>query len=174
VREVHCHALDGGREVEVTVLFNNEALRKHKIVNRLYEWFRSWFYGRTIDIETFRIVLKNNDPEILDFPFIYSGKNALTEDSIHIDKLGVTIKYYYGNVRHPIIFINTENHAMAEHDTNYRLWKWEYVAWQKDSPIEFGTKSREEIDKEFRPKLSFFMVPEGLEPQKNRVLLRLC
>lgn len=156
VREVHCH-ISTGREgvVEVTILFNNEALRRHKIVNRLYEWFRSWFYGRTIDVETFDMVLKDDVPELFDFPFIYSGKNDIVEDSIHIDKRDVNIKYYYGNIRHPIIFINTANHAMAEHDANHRLWKWEYIAWQKDTPIVFGTKSREEIDKEFRPKFSF-------------------
>ena len=157
VREVHCHAPDNGQNIQVSILFNNEQLREHKIVNRLYEWFRSWFYGRIIDVETFFIVLKdNNHPELADFPFIYSAENSIEQDSIHVDRYGITIKYYFGNLRHPIIFINTSNHAMGEHDTNHRLWKWEYVAWQKDGPIEFGEKSREEIDNKFKPKLRFW------------------
>jgi len=157
VREVHCHELDNGQKIQVSILFNNEELRQHKIANRLYEWFRIWFYGRKIDVETFFIVLKdyNNDPELFEFPFIYSAENGLEHDSIHIDRYGITIRYYFGNLRHPIIFINTSNHAMGEHDTNHRLWKWEYIAWQKDGPIEFGEKSREEIDNSFKPNLRF-------------------
>jgi len=157
VREVHCHALDNSQKIEVSILFNNEELREHKIANRLYEWFRSWFYGRIIDVETFFIVLRgDNKPELFDFPFIYSGENSIEQDSIHVNRHGITIKYFFGNLRHPIIFINTSNHAMSEHDTNHRLWKWEYIAWQKDSPIEFGEKSREDIDNSFKPKLKFW------------------
>jgi hypothetical protein len=158
VREVHCHELDNGQKIQVSILFNNEELREHKIANRLYEWFRIWFYGRKIDVETFFIVLKdyNNDPELFDFPFIYSAENSIEQDSIHVDRYGITIRYYFGNLRHPIIFINTSNHAMSEHDTNHRLWKWEYIAWQKDGPIEFGERSREEIDNSFKPNLRFW------------------
>ncbi|HKG70775.1 MAG TPA: hypothetical protein VKA87_02695 [Nitrososphaeraceae archaeon] len=158
VREVHCHALDNGQKIQVSILFNNEQLREHKIANRFYEWFRSWFYGRVIDVETFFVLLKddNNNPELFDFPLIYSAENSIEQDSIHIDRYGITIKYYFANLRHPIIFINTSNHAMGEHDTNHRLWKWEYIAWQKDGPIEFGQKSRQEIDNSFKPKLRFW------------------
>ena len=53
--------------------------------------------------------------------------------------------------KYPIVFINTSNYAMAEHDTNCRLWKWEYVAWEKNSPIVYGEKSRQEIDRSFKP-----------------------
>ncbi len=79
VREVHCHVLEGEQKIEVTILFNNEELREHKIVNRLYEWFRSWFYSRIIDVETFFIVLKEDDDnddgnnyraKLFDFPYI--------------------------------------------------------------------------------------------------------
>jgi len=45
---------------------------------------------------------------------------------------------------------------MAEFDTNKRLWKWEYVAWEKDSAIIYGTKSRKEIDNSFKPKIKFW------------------
>ncbi|MFL6489608.1 MAG: hypothetical protein ACJ70V_08325, partial [Nitrososphaera sp.] len=159
IREVHCHAQDHGRKIEVSLLFNNEELRKHKIANRIYEWFRSWFYGRLIDVETFHIILNdssNNAAERLDFEKIYSGENGIQQDSIHLDKRGINIKYYFGNFRHPIIFINTSNHSMAEHDTNHELWKWEYVAWQEDGAVEFHRKSRKKIDDSFKPKLRFW------------------
>jgi len=157
VREVHCHKQDHGKIVEVSLLFNNEELRKHKVANKIYEWFRSWFYGRTIDVETFHIRSNDtNTPELLDFGEIYSGDNNIQEDSIHLDKRGISIKYYFGNLRHPIIFINTSNHAMAEHDTNHELWKWEYVGWQEDGAVEFHTKSRKKINDSFKPKLRFW------------------
>jgi hypothetical protein len=44
---------------------------------------------------------------------------------------------------------------MAEHDTNHELWKWEYIAWQKNGGVEFHKKLREEIDDSFKPKLRF-------------------
>jgi hypothetical protein len=167
VREIHCSQIkginaDGNKmadKIQVSILFNNEELREHAIANRVYEWFRSWFYGRIIDVETFYIVLDENDnnsPAYLDFPNIYSSENTIQADSVHINKLGVKIKYFYGDSNHPIVFVNTSNHAMGEHDTNHRLWKWEYIAWEKDSSILFGEKSREDIEKTFRPKLLFW------------------
>ncbi|OQB21954.1 MAG: hypothetical protein BWY13_01101 [Euryarchaeota archaeon ADurb.Bin190] len=47
------------------------------------------------------------------------------------------------------MFINTSNHAMAEHDANRDLWKWEYLPGVMDSPVSLGSKSREKIDKEY-------------------------
>ncbi|NOJ27288.1 MAG: hypothetical protein DA330_04670 [Nitrososphaera sp.] len=160
LREVHCKVVehdDKGRpkKIEVSLMFNNEQLRQHAIANRIYEWFRGLFYGRTIDIESFFIQCKD-EPELFDFPDIYSGDYGIQSDTIHIPRYGVRIKYYVGNGRHPIIFINTSNHAMAEHDTNHRLWKWEYIAWQQDGPVDFGEESRSEIDNRFRPKLRFW------------------
>jgi hypothetical protein len=37
---------------------------------------------------------------------------------------GVSVKYYFMDWNHPVVFFNTSNHAMAEHDTNDRVWKW--------------------------------------------------
>ena len=61
------------------------------------------------------------------------GQNDIQKDDIHEDKPDPNgnvpihdIKYYFANTKHPIVFINTSNHAMAEFDTNKRLWKWEY------------------------------------------------
>lgn len=157
LREVHCNVVehdDKGRpkKIEVSLMFNNEQLREHSFFNRLYEWLRKAIYRRTQDVESFFIQCKD-EPELFDFPDIYSGDNGIQSDTIHIPRYGVRIKYYFGNGRHPIIFINTSNHAMAEHDTNHRLWKWEYIAWQQDGPVDFGEESRSEIEKRFRPKL---------------------
>lgn len=159
VREIHCYRVDND-ELEVTILFNNEHLREHAILNPVYEWFRSLFYGRVIDIETFRIIFVEKVPENFEFKDIYSLDNNVEEDEIHGDKPNSygkvpmhKIKYYFASTYHPIVFINTANHAMAEYDTNHAIWKWEYVCWENDSPVVFGNKSREEIDKSFRPKL---------------------
>ena len=159
VREIHCHRVDSN-EFEVTILFNNEHLRKHALLNPIYEWFRSLIYGRVIDVESFRVKLIKKDPEDFEFIGIYSGENEIDKDSIHGDKVKPfekvpmhEIKYYFESVQHPIVFINTANHAMAEHDTNHEIWKWEYTCWEKASPVVFGTKSREEINKIFRPRI---------------------
>jgi hypothetical protein len=159
VREIHCYRVNKD-ELEVTILFNNEHLREHAIINPVYEWFRSLFYGRVIDIETFRIIFVEKVPENFEFKGIYSAENNVEEDEIHGDKPNShgkvpihKIKYYFVSTYHPIVFINTANHAMAEYDTNHTIWKWEYVCWEKDSPVVFGNKSRAEIDKSFRPKL---------------------
>lgn len=158
VREIHCRRVNSN-EVEVTILFNNEHLREHAILNPFYEWFRSLFYGRVIDAETFRIKLIKETPENFEFKGIYSGDNDLEKDNIHGDKADSygkvplhKIKYYFASTSHPIVFINTANHAMSEHDTNHSIWKWEYTCWEHGSPIVFGKKSREKIDKSFRPK----------------------
>jgi hypothetical protein len=157
VREIHCHIVSS-YELEVTILFNNENLREHATLNPIYEWFRSWFYGRVIDVETFRIILIEKIPENFELKGIYSGDNDLEQDDIHGDKPDSygkvplhKIKYYFVSTSHPIVFINTANHAMSEHDTNHSIWKWEYTCWEKDSPIIYGQKSREKIDKSFRP-----------------------
>jgi hypothetical protein len=85
------------------------------------------------------------------FQKIYSDKHDLKYDTIHGDK-EITyrpIKYYFNNRKHPIVFINTSNHAMAEYDNNHQIWKWEYVPWVRRAPIKFGTKSRKELDSEY-------------------------
>ena len=162
VREIHCHKINDN-ELEVSILFNNEELREHALLNPVYRWIRSLFYGRILDLETFRITGNNHTSEHFRFEGIYSGQNDIQKDDIHEDKPDLNgnvpvhdIKYYFTNTKHPIVFINTSNHAMAEFDTNKRLWKWEYVAWEKDSAIIYGTKSRKEIDNSFKPKIKFW------------------
>lgn len=158
IREIHCSkipAADGKNEVEVTIVFDNEELRRHKILNRIYEKVRLAKYGRLNDIESF-IVMLNSDNDTakgLRFKGIYSGNNDLEEDTIHgetEDNLPPhRVKYYANGYNHPIIFINTSNHAMAEHDTNPDIWKWEYVPWVREMPLDTKDISRKDVEKKY-------------------------
>jgi hypothetical protein len=155
-RYVYCSPYkmaDGCCEVEVSIVFNNEQLRKHSFFNNTYEVIRYYLYGRTHDIETFRIRFKDETEDYkLIFPSTYSGENDLEQDSIHGDSIKPApehnVKYYFIQKEHPVIFINTSNHSMAEYDANHSLWKWEYIPWLKNSPIESGDKNRSQIEAE--------------------------
>ncbi len=159
LREIHCvqKDLDEARsEVEVTLVFNNEQLRNHSHLDSIYKLIRIFRYHRFNDVETFKIRINRADPSKNCFIFenIYSDSNGLNEDSIHGDPLPDgeivhPIGYYFVDYHHPIVFVNTSNHAMAEHDANHMLWKWEYVPGVPDSPLRLGTKSRKEIDAEY-------------------------
>ncbi len=152
VREVHCHKLDE-HEYEVTILFENEQLRKHGKLNIFYRIFRYLRYGRVADIESFKIMLDKGKPVKLQFRGIFSGEHGIEEDDIHGDKpenqkvRTHDIKYYFNDERHPIIFINTSNHAMSFHDTNHKLWKWEYIPWEKDGPVIYGQNTRKQVER---------------------------
>lgn len=90
------------------------------------------------------------------FENIYSDNNQLVEDSIHGDKTPPPaplrrVEYFFMNGNHPVVFVNNANHALAGHDANRRIWKWEYIPWLKEAaPIIFGNKTREEINNEFK------------------------
>jgi hypothetical protein len=168
IREIHCARLpeereDGSYVIEVTLIFNNEELRKHSykgVINSIYEKIRNLLHGRTLDVESFKMVVKpnkNNPLLIEDISLIFKGiysdypnePHTLADDNIHYDKES-NVKYYFQDTRHPVIFINTSNHAMAEDDNNRRLWKWEYIPWVKDKPVIFENKSRKDIDAKFK------------------------
>lgn len=156
VREIHCSKYEGDEcIIEVSILFNNEQLRRHQVVNGFYEKFRLFFYGRKIDIETFRIYLPTETfgDNYFTFEGIYSGVFGIIEDNIHEDIKSPpprrNISSYFMDHHHPVVFINTSNHAMAEMDNNPKLWKWEYQPFEEKSPVIFGTKSREEINNQF-------------------------
>ena len=155
VREIHCWKThdDRGEYVQVSIIFNNEELRRHKILNKFYEKIRLSLYGRSIDVETFKIYLPTaqNDQSYFTFQGIYSGDLNISQDTIHGDirPSQHNIAYYFMDEYHPVIFINTSNHNMSEKDNNNSIWKWEYQPFDKMSPVLFGTKSREEIEKQF-------------------------
>ena len=167
VREIHCakpeKRKDGSYEIEVTLIFNNEELRRHSyhgILSPIYEVIRKVIlFGRILDIESFKMVIKPNVDDIsLVFKDIYSDylnepPHNLEDDNIHGDRKNAPehrVMYYFQDKKHPVIFINTSNHAMAEDDNNLRLWKWEYIPWVKDAPIIFGDKSRKDIDRNYK------------------------
>lgn len=163
LREVHCAEKkpndDRSIEVEITLVFNNELLRRHSVVHKIYEIIRRLRYGRTRDIETFKIIARRDFKDnALIFEDIYSDYYQLEEDSIHGDPPKAPergVKYYFIDHRHPVIFINTSNHAMAGHDTNHNIWKWEYIPWLEHAPVKLGHKTRKEIDKEYKPIIKF-------------------
>jgi hypothetical protein len=156
LREVHCSEIEPN-VLEVSLLFENEQLRRHGLVNQIYEAFRLFFYGRKIDVESLRIKMHNEDmkknKKLFEFTNIYSSDYGIEEDTIHdnSDPPEVKVKHYFSNYNYPILFINTSNHAMAEHDNNQELWKWEYIPFLNNAPIKFGTESRRRIDSTFSP-----------------------
>jgi hypothetical protein len=152
VRQVHSAKLDNFEE-EFTLVFNDEHLRKYGILESFYRFLRPFLYYRLTDLESFRVILEGNAASYFVFPGIYSGKSDIMEDSVHGDRGPFLrkaprrkVKYHYSNRMHPIVFMNTANHAMAEEDNNTTLWKWEYVPWEADSPIVYGKKSRKQIE----------------------------
>lgn len=158
VREIHCSKISNDSNhfiIEVSVMFNNEQLRRHKVLNRFYEKFRLFFYGRIIDVESFRIYSSSAQADIPYFTFdrIYSENYGIEEDNIHGDAIPKRryVYTYLADHFHPVVFINTSNHAMAEKDNNDTLWKWEYRPFDDKSPVIFGAKSRDEINSQFMP-----------------------
>jgi hypothetical protein len=166
LREIHCAKgptnPDGSYQMEVTLIFNNERLRQHGILNTIYAGIRQLIYGRLMDIESFDILVKN-DPASNRYIFegIYSNNEGMNADSIHGDKTPPPapehpIKYYFADHKHPGVFVNTANHAMAEHDANNRIWKWEYIPWIEDAPVKLGSKTRKEIEQNFKSPFKFW------------------
>jgi hypothetical protein len=186
VREVHCAKIinaDSSIDLEVSLLFNNEELRRHRLLDRVYEKIRLIIYGRTIDVETFRIHFtkvngnklptdksigntiidddeesnksnRRKDDDYFIFEGIYSGQHDIEYDTVHLDRPPAPkrpVEYYFLDYYHPIIFINTANHAMSEHDNNHDIWKWEYIPWVSKAPIVLGVKPRKDIDLQFTP-----------------------
>jgi hypothetical protein len=110
--------------MEVSLLFENEQLRRHRPLNQIYELFRLLVYGREIDVESFRIKIDkediNNNEKLFEFNNIYSDDYGIEKDSIHGNPKPpeVRVKHYFSNYRYPVLFIKTSNHAMAEHDNH--------------------------------------------------------
>ena len=158
LRQIHIYRCsDNLDKYEITLVFNNEQLRQHKLFNPIYEYVRLGLYGRTQDVETFHIILDDTGPRFV-FENIYSKEKNIVHDDVHYDKkfwfFGKVkkrpVSFYYDSTRYPKVFINTSNHAMAGHDNNDRLWKWEYVYWDPESPVILGCLSRERVEEEMK------------------------
>ena len=165
---IQVHVNDITQDVwEVSLVFENEELRRFSLFNKIYERIRLTLYGRIMDVETFRIYGDRDQKKVFSFENIYSKKNGIEYgieyDTIHGDPPPNVpprdVEYYFlqngledrNRYKHPIVFINTSNHAMAEDDGNHEIWKWEYILYLKDSKkIEFNSKSRKEINDSFK------------------------
>ena len=145
LREIHVHK-GNDESFQITLVFQDEVLRRHGILDGIYRYIRLLKYKRTMDVETFSF--KNNQ---FFFENIYSGQSNLFEDTIH-NKKEIPAKYFFQDENHPVLFVNTSNHALAPHDNNHDLWKWEYVPWSNKIPIKSGEKTREMIEDELREK----------------------
>ena len=160
LREVHCAkgpvSPDGSFEIDVTLLFNNERLRQHGVLNSIYSVIRRLVYGRLMDIESFKILFRKNPVgDRYRFEGIYSGEEGMNSDSIHGDKVPPpaperSVIYYFVERQHPVVFVNTSNHAMGEHDANNRIWKLEYVSWLENAPVKLGSKNRREVEQSLK------------------------
>lgn len=142
LREVHVFK-ENEDSFQITLVFQDEMLRKHGILNGIYRYIRLLKYKRILDIETFSF----SDNQFF-FNDIYSGDSNLFEDTIH-NQARISAKYYFQDKNHPVIFVNTSNHALAPHDNNHDIWKWEYVPWSHKTPIKLGNKTRQEIEETF-------------------------
>ena len=148
LREIHCHDQENGW-CEVSLLFNDEKLSKYRILDRPYRIYRRLRHGRTKDIETFRIKVKDEWAEGFTFENIFSGDHDINYDTIHEDKAPAPerkVEMYFNNMLHPVVFVNTANHALAPFDNNKSEWKWEYVGWYPNAPIKTGSLSRKELE----------------------------
>jgi len=177
LRQVHINKKND-KKFQITLVFNNEALRKHKFLDGFYKDFRKVVYGRTKDVETFYIILEDSEPKKFNFKGIYSKKNTTLEnDMTHGDKkewweFWKTIKdreidCYYSTTKFPKIYVNTANHALAGHDNNPGLWKWEYVTWGEKLPIGVGEMSREKIEDTLTNEGMFDKIKEDLKSWEN-------
>ncbi|MCV0430647.1 hypothetical protein [Nitrosopumilus sp.] len=154
LREVHVHPLSD-KDFEVTLVFNDEILRAHGPLDAIYRGLRVLIHKRIQDVETFCM---HFDEPHFKFPGIYSDGKTIFEDDIHGHKTEdhpdgvphVPIKYYFQSENHPVVFVNTSNHAMAQGDNNHDFWKWEYIPWTQNIPIIKKGLSREQVDDSFR------------------------
>ena len=178
LRQVHIHKKND-KKFQITLVFNNEALRKHKLLDGMYEDFRKIVYGRTKDVETFYIILEDSEPKKFNFQGIYSKKDTTLEnDMTHGDKKewwefwkiikDREIDCYYSSTKSPKIYVNTANHALAGHDNNPGLWKWEYVTWGKTLPIGVGDLTREKIEDKLTEESVFNKIKESLKIRNAR------
>jgi hypothetical protein len=165
---------------EITLVFKDEHLRKHKYLDVFYRLVRRLLYGRIVDIETFYVHITGGKADYCLFPKIYSGNNDIHADRAHLDNKPPypkrpiikwatnTANATNGNdddlvgedtfcYLFPYIYVNTSNHAMATHDTNLGLPKTLYQPnpkksrWQRNnSGLKINFLTRSQVDKKYK------------------------
>ena len=150
LREIHVAQISK-EQYEITLVFQDEQLRRHFILDFFYRVYRFFKYQRIVDIENF--YFHKTEKGYFTFPGIFSGDSSLFDDSVHFDKPTKEalenrfVKYFYKDEIHPIVFVNTSNHALSPEDNNHDMWKWEYIPWKHDIPIKMGDQTRENVEK---------------------------
>ena len=91
VRQVHCARIDL-HTLEITIIFNNEHLRQHHILNEFYEGIRNLIYHRIEDVETFRIYNDKSIEDIDNNVFIFDNSVDLLT---YNDKIKIKQKVFY-------------------------------------------------------------------------------
>ncbi len=146
---IYGHHLPGKYIIEVTYVFSDEDY-PNPIIDRAYDWYRYIEWGRFEDIETFFLIVDKSTGRVdkLSFvglqiywwnPFygewrfidpIYSG-SATWNTGVH-EKAKVTS--FNTNGTHPIVYINTWNHAIGERDNNPSMRDVAFNTWL--NPVE--------------------------------------
>ncbi|MCL2288092.1 MAG: hypothetical protein FWC33_02785 [Candidatus Bathyarchaeota archaeon] len=93
------------------------------------------------------------------FPFIYSGDFGFKSDTIHLDfrkpypirEIQQYVDVY--NVKMPLIFVNTSNHALAPHDNNLEMTKTVFHHKLNDGTL-WSYGSRLQVEEKYKNKNS--------------------
>ena len=77
VRQIHC-AHTEPNIWEISIVFNNEVLRRHRILNFAYEKLRLLMYHRVADVETLKICMDDQKPDKNNKHFVF--ENIFSKD----------------------------------------------------------------------------------------------
>jgi len=153
---VYGYYLPGKYIIEVTYVFNDE---DHPTLDSAYDWYRYIAWGRFEDMETFFLVVDKSTGSISRLSFIglqiywwspfygewksispiYSG--SATWDTAAHERAKI---YSFSTTgAHPIIYVNTWNHAMGENDNNPSMADTAFSTWL--NPVE-GSRMDAEND----------------------------
>ena len=144
LREVHVYE-NTKDSYQITLVFEDDIMRRHGVLNGIYSYIRLIKYKRTVDIITFSF--KNNT---FFLEYIYSQRGNYFKE-FESATSEISPEFYFQDKNHPILFVNTIDHALAPYDNNPGMWKWEYVPWAKNSPVKLGTKTREQVEQSYQP-----------------------
>lgn len=137
---VYCKSemIPQGSELQISLVFRDE-IHPNSWKDFFYRIYRRFRYGRTYDIESFRLKLDpNGKPVSLELANVYSGDQIFLQDPVeHFDKTLPSSQMKEKNSI-PILYSNTWNHMFGEKDNNPDLPKQELpIAGSR-----FGTRSQ--------------------------------
>lgn len=137
---VYCKSemIPQGSELQISLVFRDE-IHPNSWKDFFYRIYRRLRYGRTYDIESFRLKLDpNGKPVSLELANVYSGDQIFLQDPVeHFDKTLSSSQMKEKNSI-PILYSNTWNHMFGEKDNNPDLPKQELPI----AGTRFGTRSQ--------------------------------